>query len=726
MSLGEKFFESKQQQLGVSLNDVQKKAVLQTEGPLLLLATPGSGKTTTIIMRIGYIIEEKGVNPARIKAVTFSKASAIDMEERFKRFFPSLPPVNFSTIHSLAFEIVREHFTHQKIAYQLIEGGTTVNQNNRPLNKKMILRELFKQMVGEVITEDQLEELTTYISYIKNKLLPQKKWSTVECTVPQAEQILREYEKVKRTSSNQLLVDYDDMLTIANRVLEEEGELLLKYQQRYDYFLTDESQDTSMVQHAIIEKLVQKHKNLCVVADDDQSIYTWRAAEPQYLMDFKKVYPEATILKMEQNYRSSKDIVNAANQFIKRNKHRYDKNMFTENPAAKPIIVKRHFNDKNQTSYLVKEISTVANYRDVAVLYRNNSSSIPLINLFDRAGIPFYIKDSDNRFFSHWVVEDILNFMRMTFNDKRVDILDKIHMKFNGYITKQQMAELKAVRNNDSVFDNLLQFVQLKEYQVKQLKKCKEIFRDMKGIAPLSAIRYIRYELGYEKALEKMSERLGFNLEYLVGILNTLEEIADTLETMEEFAHRLKYLETLMKNSKRQKNENVVTLSTFHSSKGLEFKRVYMIDLVDGMIPSKAETKSYDEGNHELMEEAVRLFYVGMTRAKQHLELLSYEKKNGSPVKESPFLSNIRQIIAPVKEKAQLNAVANKSKVPSNPNGIKDRSQLVEGKMIKHRVFGHGEITHIGQESIDIQFPSSNKKLSLSTCIEMGLLEPVD
>ncbi|MBL5772473.1 UvrD-helicase domain-containing protein [Bacillus sporothermodurans] len=164
MSLGEKFFESKQQQLGVSLNDVQKKAVLQTEGPLLLLATPGSGKTTTIIMRIGYIIEEKGVNPARIKAVTFSKASAIDMEERFKRFFPSLPPVNFSTIHSLAFEIVREHFTHQKIAYQLIEGGTTVNQNNRPLNKKMILRELFKQMVGEVITEDQLEELTTYIS----------------------------------------------------------------------------------------------------------------------------------------------------------------------------------------------------------------------------------------------------------------------------------------------------------------------------------------------------------------------------------------------------------------------------------------------------------------------------------------------------------------------------------------------------------------------------------
>ncbi|QQZ08902.1 ATP-dependent helicase [Heyndrickxia vini] len=726
MSSGEKFFESKQQQLGVSLNDVQKKAVLQTEGPLLLLATPGSGKTTTIIMRIGYIIEEKGVHPARIKAVTFSKASAIDMEERFKRFFPSLPPVHFSTIHSLAFAIVREHFTHQKIAYQLIEGGTTANQNNRTLNKKMILRELFKEMVGELITEDQLDELTTYISYIKNKLLPQQKWSTVECTVPQAEQILREYEKVKRTSSNQLLVDYDDMLTIANGVLDEEKELLQKYQQRYDYFLTDESQDTSMVQHAIIEKLVQQHKNLCVVADDDQSIYTWRAAEPQYLMDFKKIYPEATILKMEQNYRSSKNIVDVANQFIKRNKNRYDKNMFTDNPVAKPIIMRRHFNDKNQTSYLVKEISGLANYQDVAVLYRNNSSSIPLINLFDRAGIPFYIKDSDNRFFSHWVVEDMLNFMRMTFNDKRVDILDKIHMKFNGYITKQQMAELKAIRNKDSVFDNLLKFVQLKDYQVKQLKKCKEIFHDMQGNAPLSAIRSIRYELGYEKAIEKMSERLGFNLEYLVGILNTLEEIADTLESMEEFAHRLKYLEELMKNSKRQKSENVVTLSTFHSSKGLEFKRVYMIDLVDGIIPSKPETKSYDEGKPELMEEAVRLFYVGMTRAKHHLELLSYEKKNGSPIKESPFLNNIRQIIAPAKEKQQMKASTKQSKFLSNPNGIKARSQLSVGKMIKHRVFGHGEITLIGPESIDIRFQSSLKKLSLSTCLEMGLLEPVD
>ncbi|MGE8203176.1 ATP-dependent helicase [Heyndrickxia sp. NPDC080065] len=725
MSSGEDFFISKQKQLGVSLNDIQKKAVLQNEGPLLLLAAPGSGKTTTIIMKIGYLIEEKGVNPLRIKAVTFSRASAMDMVDRFKRFFPALQPVDFSTIHSLAFEVVREHFQRNRIAYQLIEGVNIVDKSNPPLNKKLILRELYKSMVSENITDDQLDELMTYISFIKNKLIPKQKWSSVSCDVPKAEQILIEYEKFKQTSSPKLLVDYDDMLTIANSVLEEDKELLCKYQKRYDYVLTDESQDTSMVQHAIIEKLVQEHRNLCVVADDDQSIYTWRAAEPQYLLDFKQVYPEATILMMEQNYRSSKDIVDVANQFIKRNKNRYNKNMFTENPSHKPIVIKRLSDYKYQSKYLVKEISKVLDYRDVAVLYRNNSSSISLINEFDRAGIPFYIKDSDNRFFSHWVVEDILNFMRISFNDKRTDILDKIHTKFNGYITKQQMSALKNIVNKQSVFDNLIKFVPLKDYQVKQLQTCKKVFQDMKGMAPLQVIRLIRHELGYDKALEKMCERLGFNLEYLLSILNTLEEIADSLETMEDFAHRLKHLESVMKTSKYQKSKNVVTLSTFHSSKGLEFKRVYMIDLVDGIIPSKAETKMYDEGKTELMEEAVRLFYVGMTRAELNLEMLSYEVKNGSPAKTSPFVRNVRHIIHPPNEKTKVQTGTNKSKIPNNPNAIKDHAQLKLGTSVKHRVFGKGEIVQLADDNINIRFQAGTKTLSIPTCMEMGLLEPI-
>lgn len=196
------------------------------------------------------------------------------------------------------------------------------------------MRDVYKAINGERITEDQLEELQTYISYIKNKMIPPAKWGKVATSVPEAARILKEYEAFKKQGTRQLLLDFDDMLTHANEILRRDPDLLRMYQGRYDYVLTDESQDTSMVQHAIVEKLVRRHRNLCVVADDDQSIYSWRGAEPSYLLNFNKVYPDAKILFMEQNYRSSQEVVTAANLFIKRNKHRYDKNMFTENPPA--------------------------------------------------------------------------------------------------------------------------------------------------------------------------------------------------------------------------------------------------------------------------------------------------------------------------------------------------------------------------------------------------------
>lgn len=342
------------------------------------------------------------------------------------------------------------------------------------------------------MTDDQMEELTTYISYIKNKMIPADKWSSVRVDVPEAERILREYESLKRTGYDGLLVDFDDMLVLGNEALREDTELLRRYQERFRYVLTDESQDTSQVQHAIIEKLVREHGNLCVVADDDQSIYSWRGAEPAYLLNFKQVYPDAATLFMEQNYRSSQDIVAVANQFIKRNKNRYDKNMFTRNPPVKPIKIRSFSDYRDQSKYLVREIQRCENLSEVAVLYRNNSSSIALMNQFDRAGIPFYMKDADQRFFSHWVVEDVLNFMRMTFTDKRADILEKIHLKLNGYISKQQMAALKRIDNNESVFDNLLRHVPLQDYQVKPLLESKETFQQMSGMPPRPAIRVIR------------------------------------------------------------------------------------------------------------------------------------------------------------------------------------------------------------------------------------------
>ncbi|MBH5320460.1 ATP-dependent helicase [Paenibacillus sp. GSMTC-2017] len=762
MKVIDHFLKRKERELGVHLNDVQTKAVLQTEGPLLLLASPGSGKTTTIIMRIGYLIEEKGVDPLRIKAVTFSRASARDMKERFSRFFPELRPVDFSTIHSLAYEVVREHFRKNGIVYHIIEGGTDaegqpgeeLGENGLPLHKRIILRGLFKEIVGENATDDGMEELTTYISYIKNKMIPPEEWRRVKVDVPQAERILREYEAFKRTGHPKLLIDFDDMLTIGNDILEKDEMLLRKYQRRYDYVLTDESQDTSMVQHAIIEKLARVHRNLCIVADDDQSIYSWRGAEPSYLLNFKAVYPNATTLYMEQNYRSSHEIVTVTNEFIKRNKNRYNKNMFTKNQKHKEIGFKTLADYRAQAKYVAGQMQKLDNLSEAAILYRNNSSSIALMNEFDRAGIPFYMKDADNRFFSHWIIEDILNFMRMTFTDKRADILENIHLKFNGYISKHQMAVLKTIDNNESVFDNLLNVVQLQDYQRKPIGEAKETFQQMSGMPPQQAIRVIRTRLGYEKALEKMCERLGFRKEYLIGILNTLEDIAEGLETMADFANRLKYLEAVLKGAKSRRGQNVVTFSTFHSAKGLEFDHVYMIDLIEGIIPSSDEMKSsVADGSQPLMEEAVRLFYVAMTRARKHLELVAYGQRDGEKKSESSFMSAVKDIVDPsrrndvaisVRERSSgvssvsvtremtdsgvkfksISAGRVATKATPNPNAIQSRSLFEEGVQVRHRVFGSGVIEKLEGERISIRFgPNNVKTLAISMCLEMGLLE---
>ncbi|RAV15333.1 ATP-dependent helicase [Paenibacillus contaminans] len=761
MDKNERFFVRKMKETGITLNTVQKQAVLRTEGPLLLLASPGSGKTSTIIMRIGFLLEEKGVDPSRIKAVTFSRASANDMKERFERLFPVRPSgggANFSTIHSLAFEMMREHFRRTGTAYQIIEGEVDADAEQEslpgslPLHKKLILRDLYRRIAGETITDDQMDELTSYISFVKNKGLPPERWSEIKCDVPQAVRVLQDYETFKRSAADKLLIDFDDMLTIANDALAKDEELKRRFQRRYDYVLTDESQDTSLVQHAIIAKLVEAHGNLCVVADDDQSIYTWRAAEPQYLLDFKRIYPAAVILKMEQNYRSSKNVVDVANRFIKRNKNRYDKNMFTENPLHKPIVLNTLTDYSEQARYLVERVSALDDLREAAVLYRNNSSSISLMNAFDRAGIPFYMKDGDNRFFSHWVVEDMLNFMRMTYTDKRADIFEKIHMKCSGYITKKQMAALKEIDNEESVFDNLLRFVPLQDYQLKLLPEVKETFESMKGGAPLAVIRTVRQKLGYEKAIEKMCERLGFRKEYLLGILNTLEEIADSLETMEDFAKRLNHLASALKTSRFNKHANAVTLSTFHSTKGLEFEHVFMIDLIDGVIPSSEDIKKLEDGDRDDMEEAVRLFYVGMTRAKTHLELLSYTMRDGAKVRESRFMTNVRHIQDPpqvkpsASSKQSMRASDNrrgesgqtkgsgtavprvsktaKPKAAYNPNAIRHRSRLTPGAAVTHRAFGRGEVAKLDGDFAHIRFKTGLKILSIEACIELGVLEP--
>lgn len=704
------FFERQANQHNVRLNKVQQKAVLQTQGPLLLLACPGSGKTTTLIMRIGYLIEEKKVTSKRIKAITFSRASANDMKSRYEQFFPSLGQVDFSTIHSLAFSIASRYLKSQGIAFTLIEG--TPN-SNVPM-KSQILKDLYKQALKEDCSDDQLQEMMHFISFIKNYMVPQSEWGQATLPNKEAVKIAIQYEAVKSQNPSHLWLDFDDLLVLAYEALSNDETIHATFSNLYDYVLTDESQDTSRLQHAIVEKMVSSHQNLCVVADDDQTIYSWRAADPSYLLNFRETYPHAKILKMEQNYRSSPNIVTVANELIKRNTKRYKKEMFTENKTSQDIQLKQLHDDQAQMRYVIYGLLDLKDTGSAAILFRNNASAILYISELERRGIPFYMKDVDQRFFTHWVVGDILNFMRLSFNLERKDIFLKIARKFNLYLSNDQIRKFERIVEDGDVFQLLSRHVQLKDYQVQSLVSYSKVYKQMKESRPKTVIKLIREHLGFEQVLQKRAEKFGFRIEVLLDILNTLEQIAEPYTTMEAFAKRLKELDTLTQKAKKIKDPQAVTLSTFHSAKGLEFDHVYMIDCHNGTIPSDEDSR-----DAEKLEEARRLFYVGMTRARHHLELLTYVEKDGKEKTESRFVSEVRSILLKNKKQQEL---AIYQKEHANPNTIYEVNELIAGLAIIHTKFGEGHIVRIKSDRAILQFEDIQKELSIQMIIDKGLL----
>lgn len=708
-----------EQETGVQLNDVQKQAVRQTEGPVLLLATPGAGKTTVLNFRIAYLILEKRVHPGNILALTFSRAAAQDMGERFHTLFGSRisERVHFSTIHSLCYRIVRSWFQRNNQSYRLIE------QEQGALSKSAVLRQLYESINHTILTEDKLEELTQAIGYIKNSLMSRSRISEFEVKVKNLEQIYLAYEEYKRNAQRPvILLDFDDMLTDAYEILKEHPDVLKPYQQQYRYILMDESQDTSLVQNKIVELLAQPHNNLFLVGDDDQSIFSFRAADPQYLLSFRTVYSQAQILTMDQNYRATQKLVASANELIQANHHRYPKNMFSTQASGEPPRIRQFETNEKQLEYLVKSLKKrppSQNMNSVAVLYRNNLSAVLLMDRLEREGIPFYMKDFRDRFFKHWVVEDILNFLRFSYSDKNVTLLEKIFSKFDSYISRKQIEWLKACPSTESVFDRLAAIPETKEFRKKRLLQFKRDFKRLNHLYPVPALHFIREDLKYEEKVKDFADRLGYSMEGIREILDILETLAEDQHDLIAFANRLKSLEEIAVNSAQNRGKPVVTLSTLHAAKGLEFDEVYLMDLAEGILPAADAIKAAEQKQGASMEEERRLFYVGITRAKRKLELLSVQSQNQQGVLPSRFVIELNQILSARGDAGDFRPVEKFADAPLT------RVIIKKGALVRHKKFGIGEITKVDGDIIFVQFKEGLKQLSVEVCLLKQIIKAV-
>lgn len=687
---------------GFNLTGQQKRAVVHDQGPLLLLAVPGAGKTTVLTVRLAYLILVKKVDPRMILCLTFGRAAAKEMRERYLKNFEvntnSEIPVNgevqFSTIHSFAYEVVRSAFRQRGTRFEIIE------EQKGHESKTGVLRRIYEKHNASTITDEQLEGLQNSICYVKNTLRQPQEFK--ELDIKNFPTIYADYEEYKKNSQPRL-IDYDDMLSIAFQELNENPQRLEAYRQRFNYLLTDESQDTSLLQHKIIEIVVKPKNNIFVVGDDDQSIFGFRAAEPKYLLDFEQAYPGAQILRMEQNFRSTPQIVDVAYQFIRSNKLRFDKEMFTKNPQGDVLQIGQFKGIREQYQFLIQQLRNQKDLSNVGVLYRNNLSAICLAEELSRANIPFNMREAGKqRFFSHWVINDILNFLRFSYSDKSLPTLERIWSKLSCGIRKQQLEYLKQMPINRSIFEILAEQPGTTSKRKSEYLELKKQFKVLNTLPPAEAIRFIRNQLGYDKTIEGICDSLGFSEEYIGSLLDNLISIAQNEPTIVDFAKRLTYLEEQMKSSYKNKHNNAVTLSTIHSAKGLEWESVYLVDLVEGIIPERDQS-----GQKESLEEERRLFYVGMTRAKRHLTLCSMDYYYHKRVKASRFVRAVALIM--------------EGKNPEE--GMREetstiKSELVAGLVVQHKAFGEGVIAKEDGNVILVRFEDGTQRSFLKDICE--------
>ncbi len=620
------------------MNEAQRKAAAHREGPLLVLAGPGSGKTLVITARTKYLVETCKVPPEHILVVTFTKAAAASMRERFCGLMGGeRPPVTFGTFHAVFFQILKHAY------------GYTASAVAREEQKRQAALETAERMGLDIPDQAEfLKGVLGEISYVKNEGIRPEEYVSRACPGGSFPRFFREYGRRMRAQG---LLDFDDMLVYCRELLMARKDILAAWQRRYRYILVDEFQDVNAMQYETVKLLAGSSANLFIVGDDDQSIYRFRGARPQLMRQFQKDYPQADTVLLNVNYRCGKEILHCASRLIACNKQRFSKEIEAFHSGGAPVRIHPFAGVAEENAFLLGDIrkkhEAGVPYREMAVLFRTNVQPRQLMEKLMAYNIPFRMKDGLPDMYSHFIARNLLAYIRLGMGERSRGLFLSVMNRPNRYISRE------AVEKPQVFFSDLLNYYSGRGWMEERIRTFEEDVSCLEGMSPYTAIHYIRRVIGYEDYLREYARERGMEEEELLDVLAELQEASRPYASYEEwFAHMKEYQEEWKRQMEEQaKEREAVQLMTMHSSKGLEYQTVYLTEANEGLNPYKRSVTD------EEIEEERRLFYVAMTRAKEELHICWVRERCGRPAQPSRFL---RELSEPEEPKASRGAARGK------------------------------------------------------------------
>ncbi|WP_226683393.1 ATP-dependent helicase [Sutcliffiella horikoshii] len=624
------------QEKNIFLDPAQQEAVSTVDGPLLVLAGAGSGKTRVLITRVAYMVQEEKIDPKSIMLITFTAKAANEMKERLRlyeapgsRMFASLLS---GTFHSIFYRMLQHHHPERWNGENLLKWDWQKEQFLKQAGRKLGLDE----------KDFPFDQAIQQIGYWKNNMQTPKGIKPTSKLEEQFQSLYQDYEDWKREKN---VFDFDDMLLGCYELLLENPALLAKYQERFQYFLIDEFQDINKVQYETM-KLLAKSGNICAVGDDDQSIYAFRGSSPDYILNFHQDFPSTQVVTLSENYRSTHTIVASANQVIDKNKHRRVKKMIAQRDNKHFPVLFYPYDEEEEATIIVQDmkeqIEQGATPSDFAVLYRTHSAARAIFERLSQSGLPFKLDQDYESFYKRRIVKGILGFLRLSRDSNDVhalaDILPALFLKQSNL----QDAKAISILEDCSLVKSLSKLTNVQPFQAKKIKRIIPLFKTLANVSPSVALEMIEKDMGFDDYIKKRGnegnalEKGSDDIRDLKVVARKFKTIAELLEHVEDMIAKTDEMKRLSKQY-----SNAIHLSTIHRSKGLEYTNVYVLSAVDGSLPHDFALESYRNGELQALEEERRLLYVAMTRAKETLQLSVPMNRRGKKAYMTRFIKDI-------------------------------------------------------------------------------------